>query len=322
MDNINKNIPENPQKSLLKFNCNDCDYHTSSKKDMNKHLLTPKHQNQQKSTEINNLLLIIEKKYNCKCGKEYIERSGLWRHKKVCIYKESVKEEQSMVLYEGEKIPVNNALILQVLKDNKDMMNEIMGLVAKTLVVTSSITNNNMMINNNNNTTNNKQFNLNIYLNETCKDAMNMEDFIKDIRITNKDMDDMGALGFSQTVSNIIVRELGKIDETKRPFHCTDKKRELFCIKDKGEWIKDTSENKIMKCLVGKIANFQLRYILEWKKANPGWDNPIHKKHDEYRVITKNLMEGIVPEEEKDHLAIQKTIRNIIKYCLITKNND
>jgi hypothetical protein len=214
-------------------------------------------------------------------------------------------------------------LILQVIKDNKDMMTEIMGLVDKTLAVTSSITNNNnMMINNNNTTNNNKQFNLNVYLNETCKDAMDMEDFIKDIRITNKDMDDMGSLGFSLTVSNIIVRELGKIDETKRPFHCTDKKRELFCIKEKGIWIKDTQENKIMKCLVGRIANFQLRYILEWKKANPGWDNPVHKKHDEYRMITKNLMEGVVPEVEKDHLAIQKTLRNIIKYCLITKNNN
>ena len=300
-----------------KFKCLICDFKCFKLGDWSRHLLTSKHQ---KSTIINKIdvidviYVIDEKKYICNCGKEYLERTGLWRHKKICSYKE---EEQSIVLYEGEYIPANNAMILQVLKDNKDMMGEIMGLVAKTLAATTI---NNTIINNNN-TTNNKQFNLNVYLNETCKDAMNMEDFIKDIRITNKDMDDMGYLGFSLTVSNIIVRELGKIDETKRPFHCTDKKRELFCIKEKGEWIKDTAENKIMKCLIGKIANFQLRYILEWKKANPGWDNPVHKKHDEYRMITKNLMEGIVPEVEKDHLAIQKTLRNIIKYCLINKNN-
>ena len=315
---------ENPKKSHFKFNCISCAYYTSSKKDMSKHLLTPKHIN----TNNTNKILIkksLPKIHTCVCGKEYKHLPSLYNHKKVCNYKEnkndSEKEEQIMVLYEGQYIHANNAMILQVLKDNKEMMSEIIGLVSKTLAVTSSITNNNMTINSNN-IIHNKQFNLNVYLNETCKDAMNMEDFIKDIKITNKDMDDMGSLGFSQTVSNIIVRELDNIDETKRPFHCIDKKRELFCIKDKGEWIKDTTENKIMKCLIGKIANFQLRYILEWKKANPGWDNPIHKKHDEYRVITKNLMEGIVPEEEKDHLAIQKTIRNIIKYCLITKNND
>ena len=315
---------ENPKKSHFKFNCISCAYYTSSKKDMSKHLLTPKHIN----TNNTNKILIkksLPKIHTCVCGKEYKHLPSLYNHKKVCNYKEnkkdSEKEEQLMVLYEGQYIHANNAMILQVLKDNKEMMSEIIGLVSKTLAVTSSITNNNMTINSNN-IIHNKQFNLNVYLNETCKDAMNMEDFIKDIKITNKDMDDMGSLGFSQTVSNIIVRELDNIDETKRPFHCIDKKRELFCIKDKGEWIKDTTENKIMKCLIGKIANFQLRYILEWKKANPGWDNPIHKKHDEYRVITKNLMEGIVPEEEKDHLAIQKTIRNIIKYCLITKNND
>ena len=314
--------PKNPQKSHLIFNCIICDYHTSSKKDMYKHLSTLKHINTNNTNEL--LIKSLTKLHKCICGKEYKHLPSLYNHKKVCTYKEKEKEkkeEQVMVLYEGEHIPANNAMILQVLKDNKDMMGEIMELVAKTLTVTSSITNNNTIINNNN-TTNNKQFNLNVYLNETCKDAMNMEDFIKDIRITNKDMDDMGSLGFSLTVSNIIVRELGKIDETKRPFHCTDKKRELFCIKEKGIWIKDTPENKIMKCLVGKIANFQLRYILEWKKANPGWDNPVHKKHDEYRMITKNLMEGIVPEVEKDHLAIQKTLRNIIKYCLITKNNN
>ena len=298
------------------FICENCDFKTNKESNYKIHLLTPKHI---KSTEINKSILNVEKKYICKCGKEYLERTGLWRHKKICIYKDNEKEEeQIMVVYEGEKINYNNAMILQVLKDNKEMMSDIMSLVVKTLEATTI---NNTIINNNTTTTHNKQFNLNVYLNETCKDAMNMEDFIKDIKITTKDMDDMGSLGFSQTVSNIIVREMSKIDETKRPFHCMDKKRELFCIKDKGEWIKDTSENKIMKCLVGKIANFQLRYILEWKKANPGWDNPIHKKHDEYRVITKNLMEGIVPEEEKDHLAIQKTIRNIIKYCLINKNN-
>ena len=317
---INEKMPKKCQ-----FICEKCYFKTNKESNFKIHLLTPKHQNQQKSTEINGQLFNNEKKYSCNCGKEYLERSGLWRHKKICTYKENEhekEEEQTLVIYEGEQMPANNALILQVIKDNKDMMTEIMGLVAKTLAVTSSIINNNMMINNNNTTNNNKQFNLNVYLNETCKDAMNMEDFIKDIRITNKDMDDMGSLGFSLTVSNIIVSELGKIDETKRPFHCTDKKRELFCIKEKGIWIKDTQENKIMKCLVGRIANFQLRYILEWKKANPGWDNPVHKKHDEYRMITKNLMEGIVPEVEKDHLAIQKTLRNIIKYCLITKNNN
>ena len=316
------NIPINPEKSSLKYNCIICDYHTSSKKDMAKHLLTPKHINTYQKTEI--MLQSAIKSYNCKCGKEYKHSQSLYNHKKLCTYKETElkenekEEEQTLVIYEGSQMPANNALILQVIKDNKDMMTEIMGLVAKTLAVTSSITNNNTMINNNN-TTNNKQFNLNVYLNETCKDAMNMEDFIKEIKITNKDIDDMGALGFSQSVANIIVREIGKVDETKRPFHCLDKKREMFCIKEKGEWIKDTSENKLMKGLVAKIAQNEFRYMLEWKKANPGWDNPLNKKHDDYIKITKNLMDCLIPEVDADNLNIERTIRNVIKYCLITK---
>jgi len=314
---------ESLDKVAIIFDCKICDYTTSKKFNMTKHLLTPKHKK---------VALIAEKVaessskiYKCICGNEYKYMSGLCKHKKLCTYKETElkenenEEEQTLVIYEGSQMPANNALILQVIKDNKDMMTEIMGLVAKTLAVTSSITNNNTMINNNNNTTNNKQFNLNVYLNETCKDAMNMEDFIKEIKITNKDIDDMGALGFSQSVANIIVREIGKVDETKRPFHCLDKKREMFCIKEKGEWIKDTSENKLMKGLVAKIAQNEFRYMLEWKKANPGWDNPLNKKHDDYIKITKNLMDCLIPEVDADNLNIERTIRNVIKYCLITK---
>jgi len=313
----------NTQKYAKKYICKICDFNTSKRNDYDRHLLTPKHINTYQKTE--NTLHYAIKSYNCKCGKEYKHSQSLYNHKKVCTYKEpelnvnKKEEENTLVIYEGIQMPSNNALILRVLKDNKDMMSEIMELVSKTLVVTSSITNNNTMIHNTNNTINNKQFNLNVYLNETCKDAMNMEDFIKEIKITNKDIDDMGALGFSQSVANIIVREIGKVEETKRPFHCLDKKREMFCIKEKGEWIKDTSENKLMKGLVAKIAQTEFRYILEWKKENPGWDNPLNKKHDDYIKITKNIMDCLIPEVESDRLNIERTIRNVIKYCLITK---
>ena len=313
---------EKTKKNEKKYNCINCDFNTIKKTDYERHLLTPKHINTNKNSEL--LIEPIIKTYKCECKKEYKHLPSLYNHKKLCTFKEPElkTEEQKMVVYEGEQMNANNAMILQVLKDNKDMMTEIMGLVAKTLEATSI---NNTIISNSNNCNNtithNKQFNLNVYLNETCKDAMNMEDFIKDIKITNKDLDDMGSLGFSQALSNIIVREVSKIDENKRPFHCLDSKREMFCVKEKGEWIKDTSENKLMKSMVSKIANNKFRYISEWKKVNPGWDNPLHKKHDDYIRITKNLMDGLIPEEEKDHLMIKKTIRNVIKYCMIPKLN-
>ena len=328
---------KNPEKAHLKYKCLLCDFHTAVKKDMFRHLSTAKHKNRENPnkseliiTQITHINPPILKTYKCKCGNEYKHASSLCNHKKICTYKEPDKQEQeqeqeehSLVVYKekekekekSEDVALNNAIIVQILQENKEMMGQIMSLVAKSL--TSVTNNNNTMINNN---VQIKQFNLNVYLNETCKDAMNIEDFVKTMVITNKDLDDIGYEGFVVVISRVIVREMGKIEEHLRPIHCTDKKRESFYIKTVGEWKKDSDDRVLTISFVKTVANICFRQLLEWKKdkANIKWNDSTDKKHDHYNSIMTQIMNCTIPEA-KDLLGIDKVIRNFIPISLITK---
>ena len=304
------------------YNCKICDYITSKKFNLDKHFLTSKHKKLLEVAKnvgnVGNVGKIedIEKVYKCNCGKEYKHAPSLWNHKKLCTYKEPEKqEEQTLVIYKEngkEDISLNNSLIVQILQENKEIMNQIMTLVSTSL---SSVTNNTMI-----NNIQNKQFNLNVYLNETCKDAMNIEDFIKTMVITYKDLDDIGYEGFVVVISRVIVRELGKVEEHLRPFHCTDKKRETFYIKTNGEWKKDADDKTIIITFVKNVANICFRLLNGWKteKANVKWNDSTNKKHDQYNDIITHIMDCTIPEE-KDLLGIEKVIKGIICVSLITK---
>ena len=321
---------KSPQKAHLKYNCILCDFHSSVKKDMVRHLTTAKHKNRENTnksecniTQITQLSPLVLKTYKCKCGNEYKHATSLCNHKKLCTYKEPEKqEEQTLVIYKEkenkkengkEDISLNNSLIVQILQENKEMMSQIMTLVSTSL---SSVTNNTMI----NNNIQNKQFNLNVYLNETCKDAMNIEDFVKTMAITYKDLDDIGYEGFVVVISRVIVRELGKVEEHLRPFHCTDKKRETFYIKTNGEWKKDTDDKTIIITFVKNVANICFRLLNGWKteKANLKWNDSTSKKHDQYNDIMTQIMDCTIPEE-KDLLGIEKVIKGFISISLITK---
>ena len=307
------------QKVAKKYCCIFCDYNSIKKNDFEKHLLTPKHINNVKDND--NSPKNSQKIYECYCGNIYKFMSGLCKHKKICTF-DKEKETHTLVVYKNkdkekessEDIVMNNALIVQILQENKEMMSQIMTLVASSL---TSVTNNNTMINNN---VQNKQFNLNVYLNETCKDAMNIEDFVKTMVITNKDLDYIGYEGFVVVISRVIVREMSKIEEHLRPFHCTDKKRESFYIKTVGEWKKDSDDRILTITFVKTVANICFRQLLEWKKdkANIKWNDSSDKKHDHYNAIMTQIMNCTIPEG-KDLLGIEKVIRNFIPISLITK---
>ena len=191
-------------------------------------------------------------------------------------------------------------------------MVEVMEMVNKTLII-----NNNTMINNN--TINNQVFNLNVFLNETCKDAMNLEDFLKTIIITNKDLDDIGLLGFVKAISNIIAREVGKLDENQRPFHCMDKKREIFYIKQNNVWKKEKKD--VFKTMLIKVAHIYFKQTVIWKENYPAYKDISTEKHEEYQVIMTQLMNCLIPDE-KDMPGIEKIIRNITNDIIINKNNN
>ena len=220
------------------FICKKCDYKCSKKSDYNKHLLTSKHKNR---TELNNLEQNVAKNrqiFICKkCNKEYRARNSLWYHEKQCITnntKENNDKDLIMILINENKD--FKQLLLEMCKE-KDEYKTMM------LKVIENGTNN---INCNNNS-HNKTFNLQFFLNETCKDAMNIMDFIDSIKLQLTDLERVGEIGYVEGISNIIVKNLKELDITQRPVHCTDKKRETLYVKDENKWEKDETKQKMHK---------------------------------------------------------------------------
>ena len=294
-----------------KFICENCKFITGNKNDYNRHLLTSKHKFSTLSTDFSTDFT-QKYKYKCNCGKLYKDRSGLWYHKKSCCQE---KEENNLLtIIEKEEVdgynPANNDLVLQLIKENKHFMIEVMEMVNKTLIINN---NTNTIINNN------PVFNLNVFLNETCKDAMNLEDFLKTIVITNKDLDDIGLLGFVKAISNIIAREVGKLDENQRPFHCMDKKREIFYIKQNNIWKKEKKD--VFKTMLIKVAHIYFKQTIIWKEEYPAYKDISTEKHEEYQVIMTQLMNCLIPDE-KDMPGIEKIIRNITNDIIVNKNNN
>ena len=294
-----------------KFICENCKFITGNKNDYNRHLLTSKHKFSTLSTDFSTDFT-QKYKYKCNCGKLYKDRSGLWYHKKSCCQE---KEENNLLtIIEKEEVdgynPANNDLVLQLIKENKHFMIEVMEMVNKTLIINN---NTNTIINNN------PVFNLNVFLNETCKDAMNLEDFIKSIVITNKDLDDIGLLGFVKAISNIIAREVGKLDENQRPFHCMDKKREIFYIKQNNIWKKEKKD--VFKSMLIKVAHIYFKQTVIWKEEYPAYKDISTEKHEEYQVIMTQLMNCLIPDE-KDMPGIEKIIRNITNDIIVNKNSN
>jgi len=175
--------------------------------------------------------------------------------------------------------------------------------------------------NNNNNTittnnSHNKQFNLNFFLNETCKDAMNMSEFIDSLTIKAGELEDMGILGYIRGISNIFIRALNDIPETMRPIHCTDLKREIFYVKDNNVWAKETPDNLKIKKIIAYIADKNFRRIPKWRLDNPESDDIMSKKNDEYMIMLCQVMTGITPD---DDTGINKIIRNVAHHVYLDK---
>ena len=170
--------------------------------------------------------------------------------------------------------------------------------------------------NNTNTNSHNKQFNLQFFLNDTCKNAMNMSDFMNSIIINNNELEDMGKLGYVKGISNIFIRALNELDETKRPLHCTDLKRETIYIKDDDVWTKETPDNLKIKKIITYIADKNFRKIPKWRQDNPESDDIMSKKHMDYVLMVNQVMTGITPD---DDLGINKIIRNVSQHVYLDK---
>jgi hypothetical protein len=289
------------EKTTVFYTCKKCDYNTCNKKDFNKHNLTAKHQKNTISTNFNQNGILYEnipKVYDCICGKIYKERSGLWRHKQKC--------DGSTEKYK-QTPQFDTNLIIELLKQNQELQKSLIELSKE-----KSITNNN------NNVTNNKTFNLHVYLNEDCKDALNISDFVSSIKVELEDLEETGRLGYVEGVSRIINRNLGDLDQNKRPIQCSDLKRETLYIKDDDKWTKEGDENKpILKKAIKQIANENIKQISEWRKKHPDCTASDSRKNDQYLNIVSNAMAGCNKEEQD--ININKIVSKISKEAVIEK---
>lgn len=205
---------------------------------------------------------------------------------------------------DGEQ-KINTTLIMQLLKQNGELQNKILEMAS----VEKSVINNTL--------NNNKTFNLNLFLNETCKDAMNISDFVNSIKINLDDLENTGRQGYIKGITDIFVKNLNKVEQHFRPLHCSDSKREVFYIKDNNEWLKENDSKPILTKAIKTIANENIKQINSWRNKYPDCTKSSSNKNDLYLKIVSNSMNGLTEEEGKYN--INKIISNVAKEVIINK---
>lgn len=320
-------ITKKSQKIPQDFCCELCNYNTSSKKDYNKHLLTAKHK---KITNDNKKGADDDKSqtYICEhCDKEFKYRSGLSRHQKKCVIKQEPIEEAPLEVSTNSPVIPDMTVFIELLKQNQEFkqllieqqqenqkqQEENQKLQTQLLEVVKE----GKTVNSHNTTTNsNNKFNLNFFLNEQCKDAMNIADFVNNMVLTVEDLKKTGDLGYIDGITKIFTDKLKEIDTYNRPMHCTDLKRETLYIKNNDEWAKDTEDKHKIKTAIECIANKNLHNLDNWKEENPGHEVMDSKEDKELVKIMTNSLGGMGSDREKNK---QKIIKNVLREIVVEK---
>jgi hypothetical protein len=300
-------------KNAENYYCLKCDFNCSKTSNWAAHLSTRKHK-----MVSNGNSKTAEKNVHCICGRSFSFSSGLSRHRKTCNFVSSSNGDENVDIPEPVTASVNTEIISEILKQNNEF---------KTLLIEqqNKIIEQNTMIMEmakptnviTHNTTNNTQFNLNLFLNETCKDALNMVDFVNNIKLEIKDLENVGHFGYIEGITNIIMKNLNTIEVSKRPIHCTDLKRETMYIKDDNKWNKDNAEKSKLKKLIGRVADRNLQQLQQWRELNPECLNPEHQKYDFCIDMYKNALGGY--GEEEQNKFDDKIIRNVAKNVFVDK---
>lgn len=293
---------------IPKYICEKCDIKTNNKKDFEKHVLSAKHI---KLTKINNVLTDFspneskETNFTCKnCDKQYKSRVGLWKHKQKCIHEPNIEEK-------SQEIQELKEFMKYLMKENSELKNMVLKVIEN-----APISNN---MNHSHNTTNshNKSFNLQFFLNETCKDAMNIMDFVDSIKLQLSDLENVGEMGYINGISNIIVKNLNSLDITKRPIHCADKKREVLYVKDENKWEKESEDKKRIRKAIKRVASKNQKMIFDFKTKYPDCVKASSNYSDKYNKIIVESMGG---SGDNDIEKEDKIIKNITKVTTIDKH--
>jgi hypothetical protein len=285
-----------------RFYCKICDYRTSKKSSFDNHNNSVKHNNNGSSTFNNTNMpeLCLSKIYQCQnCQKKFNDRSGLWRHNKKCNNIKNKCEEKNENILDKD-------LVMMLIKQNTDLME----------LLKNGTNNTNHSHNNNTTNSHNKAFNLQFFLNETCKDAMNITDFVDSIKLQLSDLEDVGRVGYVEGISNIIIKNLNNLDETKRPVHCTDKKRDTIYVKDQGQWEKEDDNKSKLKRLISKVSSKNSRLLTEYREKYPECKKCESSIADKFN---KMIIEAMGGPGENNKEKEEKIIRNISKVVSINK---
>lgn len=314
---LTKNPQKIPKKSALKFTCKNCDYFTSNKKDFKRHKLTRKHRNNCTKSIYSNKTPIGVECACIFCGKIYKHKSSLSRHQQNCNdnQKKNVenkgknveKPKKVSISDANKKIPKNEMskdLKIQELEkkiqkleiENKDV---IIDQQAKMIDILKTAKNGNNT--NNFNNCNNK-ITLNVYLNEHCKDAMNLTDFVNKIQVSLEDLEYSKQNGFAKGITNILTKQLEDLNPTERPIHCSDAKRLEFYVKDDDKWEKETSNDKIDASIMA-IQVKTIKKLRIWEDEHPGWEDGGKLGNDHQKFLV-----GILNEMKQDKKNIKKSI--------------
>jgi hypothetical protein len=298
-------VTKSCEKVAQQFHCEKCDYYTYKKSSFDKHNNTKKH-NVTTSDKCHNLS-DAKVAYICNiCEKTYFSRNGLWVHKKSCgkIVKNEENKQDEQSEHKNNSID-KDELILMLLKQNNEFLDIIKN--GTNQIITN--TNSNCM-------NNNKTFNLQVFLNETCKDAMNISDFIESVKLQVSDLENVGKVGYIEGISNIIIKNLKALDIDKRPVHCADQKREVMYVKDENMWEKEDETNKKLRKAIRMIAHKNICMFKDFRETYPDCEDYDSKKNDQYNKIVYESMGG---KGDNDYEKNTKIIKKIAKAVGIEK---
>ena len=312
------------------FICDHCNYNCNKKTNYLRHLTSEKHNK--------NVNKIVKSNICEHCNKEFTTQSGLWKHRKKCVIVENntVGEKKTCIEKKPDdenKVSITNnipmELILEVIKQSKEIQNVLVEqnkeLQAKLLEKEDQLLEQNKqlielakkpsMVNSNNN--NNNHFNLNFFLNETCKNAMNIQDFIQSIKLTTQDFETTGRIGFVDGISRIFINELKRLEVERRPLHCTDVKRETVYVKDNDTWEKENTEKKKLKWAINSIAQLNLNQVQEWQQEYPECRENNTVANTQFNKMAMVALGGFGDEEETKFR--DKIVKNVLKEIVVSK---
>jgi hypothetical protein len=305
MSTFSTKVAKKVAESSRKYCCNICQYYTDKKSNYDKHLGTLKHLNSTESTKVAEKVAESScKQYIClHCNATFKERTGLWRHNKICNSN-------------NDKIDnTEGTLVKYLMNENKELKNMIIEVCKQ--IQPGNISNTNTIGNTNMNHSNNKTFNLQFFLNETCKDAMNIKDFVDSVQLELSDLENVGKSGYIEGISNIIIKNLNALEMEKRPIHCTDNKREVIYIKDEDKWEKEDDNKPKLRKLIKEIAHKNICMFKKFREKYPDCDNGESKKSSVFNTIVYESMGG---KGDDEGAKVNKIIHKITKEVGIDKS--